>query len=48
MAGFQGALTGPAVKRFGEFGTVLIGLVCATIAATGYGFVGGWSWRDRA
>lgn len=38
MAVFQGVLTGPAVKRFGEFRTVLIGLVSATLAATGYGF----------
>ena len=40
MAGFQGGLTGPVVKRFGEFRVVLIGLVCAMIAATGYGLVG--------
>ncbi len=41
MAIFQGALTGPVVKRFGEFRTVLIGLVSAAIAATGYGFAPG-------
>lgn len=41
MAIFQGALSGPAVKHFGEFRTVLIGLVSATIAATGYGLAGG-------
>lgn len=41
MAVFQGALSGPAVKHFGEFRTVLIGLVSATIAATGYGLAGG-------
>ena len=41
MAFFQGALSGPAVKRFGEFQTVMIGLVSATIAATGYGLAGG-------
>ncbi len=41
MAIFQGALAGPAVKMFGEFRTVLIGLVSATIAATGYGLAGG-------
>lgn len=41
MAIFQGALSGPAVKHFGEFRTVLIGLVSATIAATGYGQAGG-------
>jgi MFS transporter, DHA1 family, tetracycline resistance protein len=40
MAGFQGGLTGPMVKRFGEFQVVLIGLVCAVIAATGYGLAG--------
>ena len=40
MAGFQAGLTGPAVKWFGEFRVVLIGLVCATIAATGYGLAG--------
>jgi DHA1 family tetracycline resistance protein-like MFS transporter len=41
MAVFQGVLTGPAVKHFGEFRTVLIGLVSATLAATGYGFAPG-------
>ena len=41
MAFFQGVLSGPAVKRFGEFRTVMIGLVSATIAATGYGLAGG-------
>ncbi|MEZ5888130.1 MAG: TCR/Tet family MFS transporter [Paracoccaceae bacterium] len=41
MAVFQGALTGPTVKMFGEFRTVLIGLVAATLAATGYGFAPG-------
>ncbi len=41
MAIFQGVLTGPAVKHFGEFRTVLIGLVSATLAATGYGFAPG-------
>lgn len=41
MAVFQGGLSGPAVKRFGEFRTVLIGLVSAAIAATGYGLAGG-------
>ena len=40
MAGFQGGLTGPAVKYLGEYRVVLVGLVCATIAATGYGLVG--------
>jgi DHA1 family tetracycline resistance protein-like MFS transporter len=41
MAVFQGLLTGPAVKAFGEFRTVLIGLISATLAATGYGFASG-------
>ncbi|MGA0539365.1 TCR/Tet family MFS transporter [Neotabrizicola sp. VNH66] len=40
MAGFQGGLTGPFVKRFGEAQTVAIGLVCAIIAAAGYGVAG--------
>jgi DHA1 family tetracycline resistance protein-like MFS transporter len=40
MAGFQGGLTGPVVKRFGEHRVVLIGLCCAIIAAAGYGLVG--------
>lgn len=40
MAGFQGGLSGPAVKHFGEVRTAMIGLVCAIIAATGYGLAG--------
>jgi MFS transporter, DHA1 family, tetracycline resistance protein len=40
MAGFQGGLTGPAVARFGERRVVIIGLVSAVIAATGYGLAG--------
>ena len=40
MAGFQAGLTGPAVKWFGEFRVVLIGLICASIAAMGYGLAG--------
>lgn len=40
MAAFQGGLTGPAVKYMGEFRVVLVGLVCSTIAATGYGLAG--------
>ena len=40
MAGFQGGLSGPAVKRFGEHRVVLIGLCCAVVAAAGYGLVG--------
>lgn len=43
MAAFQGLGTGPAVKWLGEFRVVLLGLVCATIAATGYGLAGGLS-----
>ena len=35
---FQGTLTGPAVKRFGENKVALAGLVSAVIAAVGYGF----------
>ena len=38
---FQGVLTGPAVKRFGEHKVAMIGLVSATIAAIGYGFAPG-------
>lgn len=40
MAGFQGGLTGPAVSRFGEHRVALIGLVCAIVAAAGYGLAG--------
>ena len=40
MAGFQGGLSGPMVKWFGEARTVMIGLICAAIAATGYGLAG--------
>lgn len=43
MAVFQGFLTGPAVKLWGEFRVAVIGLLCAAIAATGYGFVGSLS-----
>jgi MFS transporter, DHA1 family, tetracycline resistance protein len=38
---FQGALTGPAVARFGEVRVALIGMVSAVIAVIGYGFAGG-------
>ena len=38
---FQGGLTGPATKRFGEWGVAAFGLVCATLVLLGYGFV--WS-----
>jgi MFS transporter, DHA1 family, tetracycline resistance protein len=34
---FQGALTGPAVKAFGENRVVILGMVSAVIAALGYG-----------
>ena len=37
MAGFQGGLTAPFVKWFGEKRTVSVGLVCGMIAAAGYG-----------
>jgi len=40
MAVFQGLLTGPAVKLLGEYRVAVIGLLCAAIAATGYGLVG--------
>lgn len=40
MAGFQGFLTGPAVARWGEYRVAVIGLVCAMIAALGYGMAG--------
>lgn len=40
MALFQGLLSGPMVKWFGEARTVMIGLICAAIAAMGYGVVG--------
>ncbi len=43
MAVFQGGLTGPAVKRFGEHRVALIGLVAAAIAAAGYGLAGSLS-----
>ena len=38
--GFQGFLTGPVTKRFGESRTALFGMVCATLVLFGYGFVG--------
>lgn len=37
---FQGTLTGVFVRRFGEHRTVVIGLACSAIAATGYGLAG--------
>ena len=41
MAAAQGGLTGPLVKRFGEWNVALIGFIAATVAALGYGFAGG-------
>lgn len=41
MAASQAGLTGPLVKRFGEWNVALFGFVAATIAATGYGLAGG-------
>lgn len=38
---FQGALTGPAVARWGESKVALIGLVSAIVAAVGYGVAPG-------
>jgi MFS transporter, DHA1 family, tetracycline resistance protein len=38
---FQGALTGPAEKRFGSSNVVLIGLASSVIAVIGYGFAPG-------
>ena len=35
---FQGGLSGPAVKRFGEHNTALIGMISATIVLFAYGF----------
>lgn len=43
MAGFQGGLTGPAVRLWGEYRVVALGLLCAAIAATGYGLAGSLS-----
>lgn len=40
MAGFQGGLSGIAVRKLGERKVVLIGLLAATIAAFGYGMAG--------
>ena len=37
---FQGFLTGPATKQFGEWRLALIGLVCSMLVVLGYGFVG--------
>ncbi|MCF8511720.1 MAG: MFS transporter [Rhodobacteraceae bacterium] len=43
MAGFQGVLTGPAVRLWGEYRVAVLGLLCAAIAATGYGLAGSLS-----
>lgn len=40
-ATFQGVVLGPAVARFGEVRVILIGMVSAVIAATGYGLAPG-------
>jgi MFS transporter, DHA1 family, tetracycline resistance protein len=37
----QGTLTGPAVKRWGEFRVALLGLLTGVIAMLGYGLAGG-------
>ena len=37
---FQGALTGPAVARFGEWRVCLFGLIIAAVVAVGYGLAG--------
>lgn len=41
MAVFQGVLTGPAVRLWGEWRVALIGLLVAALAAVGYGLAGG-------
>ena len=41
MAAAQGGLTGPLVKRYGEWNVALFGFGAALIAAVGYGFAGG-------
>jgi DHA1 family tetracycline resistance protein-like MFS transporter len=37
--GFQGLLTGPVTKRFGEWRVAVFGMACATLVVLGYGFV---------
>jgi MFS transporter, DHA1 family, tetracycline resistance protein len=37
---FQGFLTGPAAKRFGEWKMAMVGLICSMLVVLGYGFVG--------
>ncbi len=39
-AGFQGGLVGPGLARLGEYRLALVGIVCAAIAALGYGLAG--------
>ena len=43
MAAFQGGLTGPAVKLWGEYRVAVLGLACGAIAALGYGVAGSLS-----
>lgn len=38
--GFQGFLTGPLTKRFGEWRLALFGFICATMIVLGYGLIG--------
>ena len=41
MAASQAGLTGPLVKRYGEWNVALFGLLAAMVAAFGYGLAGG-------
>ena len=41
MAASQAGLTGPLVKRYGEWNVALFGFFAAVIASAGYGFAGG-------
>lgn len=43
MAGFQGGLTGPAVRLWGEGRVAVIGIAAGTVAALGYGLAGSLS-----
>lgn len=43
MAGFQGGLTGPAVRIWGEGRVAVIGIAAGTVAALGYGLAGSLS-----
>ncbi len=40
MAIFQGGLSGPVTRRFSERRVIIAGLLCAALAACGYGLVG--------